>query len=86
MDDRGQTIGIARAFLFLAVAAFMIGLFFDRAGLGVIQSSQAAADNATAQQAAQWSSDFVGLLPLAALLIAMLSVIVIAILQRERIR
>jgi uncharacterized sodium:solute symporter family permease YidK len=86
MDQRGQAISLTRVFLYFGVAAFVIGVLFNEAGMAIIQGSQAAADSSQGQQAALWSQQFVELLPLFVMLSGLLSVIIAAVFQRERIR
>jgi TRAP-type C4-dicarboxylate transport system permease large subunit len=82
MNDRGQSIGIARFFLALMVGAIMYWiatLVTDP----LLAGSRNATNNATANQATQWFEQGVAAIPLAVTLIAFVGIIALSVFMRE---
>jgi hypothetical protein len=83
MNERAQSIGLARVFLYFGVGALVIGLLYNEFGAKILQNSQEAATNGTASQAVTWSQQAMNLWPIFVLLTGFLAVVVLAIYQRE---
>jgi len=83
MNERAQSIGLARVFLYFGVGALVIGLLYNEFGAEILANSQEAATNGTASQAVTWSQQAMGLWPIFVLLTGFLAVVVLAIYQRE---
>lgn len=85
MDNRAQAIGIGRFFLALGVGA-VVWWITDQVTDPVLSRAANSTNNATANQATTWFTDFVGLMPAIIAVLAFLSVVVLAVYQRELIR
>jgi hypothetical protein len=85
MDTRAQSIGIARFFLVLGVGAVCF-FIASQVTSPVLDRAHNSTTNATANQATVWFRDVIDLLPLLILFLALLSVIVLAVYQREVLR
>ena len=82
MDDRAQSIGIARFFLGLIVGAVCIWLM-NLITTPLLNRAANQTNNATANTATTWLSDWIGWLPIGILLISFMGLIVYAIFVRE---
>lgn len=85
MDARAQSIGIARFFLGLIVAAIMWWILQDTTDPVLTRANQTTT-NTTANQATQWFSQGVAWFPIFALLVSFMGLIVYAVYIRERRR
>lgn len=82
MNNRAQSIGLARTFLALGVFAILY-FIIDRITTPLLNHSTNATSNATANQATEWFRQGIGLLPAFVLVLAFFSVTVYAIYVRE---
>jgi len=85
MDNRAQSIGIARYFLSFGVAAVVYWIT-DLVTSPMLRQSRNVTNNATANQATQWFSESVSAMPLAFALISFLGIIALSVFQREVLR
>jgi len=83
MNERAQSIGLARVFLYFGVGALVIGLLYNEFGAKILANSEEAATNGTASQAVTWSQQAMNLWPIFVLITGFLAVVVLAIYQRE---
>lgn len=81
-NNRGISIGISQFLLTLAVGAIMLYLI-SQVSENVLPGAREATNNETANQGTAWIQQGVDLLPIVILLIAFLSLIVLAVYQRE---
>lgn len=84
-DTRGQSIGIARFFLSLIVAA-IVGWIVELVATPVLQGTLDASNNAQANEATNWFLTGVDYLPIAFMIIAFFGLITLSIFQREVLR
>lgn len=82
MDDRAQSIGISRLFLGLVVGAICY-FIAEQITTPVLDRAGNATTNATANQATEWFRAGVDLFPVIIAILAFLSVVVLAVIQRE---
>lgn len=82
MDNRAQSIGLARTFLALAVFA-ILNFIILKVTTPILDHSANATSNATANQATEWFRQGIGLLPAFVLVLAFFSVVVYAVYVRE---
>ena len=82
MDNRGQSIGIARYFLSLGVGAIVYWIT-DLVTTPILARSYNATNNETANQATQWFEQSVSAMPLAIALISMIGIIALSVFMRE---
>jgi uncharacterized membrane protein YhdT len=85
MDNRAQSIGIARFFLSLGVGAIVYWIA-DLVTTPVLAGAYNATGNATANQATQWFEQSVNAMPLAFALISFVGIIALSVFQREILR
>jgi len=85
MDNRAQSIGLARFLLSLIVAAPLTWILWQVSDR-ILPEAKNATSNGTANQATVWIQDGVQWFPVALLLISFFGVIVLAIYQRELLR
>lgn len=85
MDDRAQSIGLARFFISLVIGAF---IFFIVTTIREPLSKHATSmsNSQTATQGTGWLNTLIDYLPVVFLLIAFFGLLVLAIYQREVIR
>lgn len=82
MNERGQSIGIARFFLALGVGGVLYYIA-ERVTTPVLDRAGNTTTNATANQATMWMRDAVDLMPVLILVLAFLGGILLALWQRE---
>lgn len=85
MDNRGQSIGIARFFLALGVGAvvyWIVSLTTDP----IIAGSKNATTNATANQATRWFEQGIQAFPLVMTLVSVIGIIALSVFKREVLR
>jgi len=82
MDDRAQSIGIARFFLGLIVGAVCLWII-NKITSPLLNRAANQTSNATANTATTWLSDWIGWLPIAILLTSFLGLIVYSVFVRE---
>lgn len=85
MNNRGQSIGIARFFLSLGVAAVVYWIT-DLVSSPILDQSQNVTNNATANQATQWFEQSVTYMPLGFALISFIGIIALSVFMREALR
>ena len=82
MDNRAQSIGIARYILALTVGAVLIWIV-NLVSSPILAGATNSTNNAQANQATTWFSELVGFLPVAFVLISTTGIIVYAVFIRE---
>jgi ABC-type arginine transport system permease subunit len=82
MNSRGQSVGIGQFLLTLVVGGVVIYLVTVM-GKAILPGAQKATGNETANQATTWLQTVPDLLPIIILVIGFVSLIVLAIFQRE---
>lgn len=82
-DTRGQSIGISRFFLSVFVVGALVFWIVDELGTPMLTGAQNETANATANQASTWLLDFLDLMPILMLFIALIGSIILAIYRRE---
>jgi len=82
MDNRAQSIGLARFFLSLLVGVPVVWIVWKVTD-PILQGSKNATNNATANQATDWISQGVNWLPVWILLLSFMGIMILAIYQRE---
>lgn len=82
MDDRAQSIGIARFFMTIGVGAVCLFLL-TTVGDPMLNSSQNATNNATANMGTTYLSQAMDLAPFLIVLAALIGVVMLAVYQRE---
>lgn len=85
MDNRAQSVGLARFILSLIIGAPIIWIVGEITSPILTRATGATADS-KANQATQWIQQAIDYLPIAFLLIAFFGVIVLAVFQRELLR
>jgi hypothetical protein len=85
MNNRAQSIGIARYFLSFIVAAIVYWIA-DLTTDPILSQSYNVTNNATANQATQWFDAAVTNMPLAFALISFLGMIALSVFYREALR
>lgn len=86
MDDRAQSIGIARMLIAITLIGSICTFIAGQLAMPVLDRAHNATSNQTANQGTMWLKDAVGLIPLIILFIGFLSVIVLAVYRREVLR
>lgn len=82
MDERAQSIGIARLFLSLAVGA-IVYFILETVTDPILDRAGNATSNATANQATAWLRQGIDYAPAAIAMLTFISLVVLAIYQRE---
>jgi len=85
MNDRAQSIGIARYFLAFIVGAIVYWIA-DLVSSPILDGAYNATQNETARQATQWFEQSVSYMPLAMALISFLGMIALSVFYREALR
>lgn len=86
MDDRAQSIGIARFFLALVVGAFVFWIVSTVASPLLTEARATSADGSEGAQATEWIATAIDYFPMAVLFIAFFGLIALSIFQREMLR
>jgi len=82
MDNRAQSVGLARFVLSLIAAAPIVWIVWESTSR-ILPGAKNATNSTKANQATVWIQQGIDWLPLAFLLIAFFGIIVLAIFQRE---
>jgi len=85
MDNRAQSVGLARFILSLIAAAPIVWIVWESTSR-ILPGAKNAKNSTKANQATVWIQQGIDWLPLAFLLIAFFGIIVLAIFQREVLR
>lgn len=85
MDNRAQSIGIARFFLSLVAGAFVVWIVFEVTSPLLDRARETGSDERTVE-ATGWLTTGIDYLPLLFLLVAFFGLIALSIFQRERLR
>jgi len=82
MDDRGQSVGLARFILSLIGAAPVVWIVWETTGR-ILPGAKNATSHSQANQATTWIQDAIDYMPIWFLLVAFFGVVILAIFQRE---
>lgn len=85
MDDRAQSVGLARFVLSLIAAVPIVWIVWESTSR-ILPGAKAGTNHSKANQATVWIQDGIDWLPMAFLLVAFFGIIILAIYQREVLR
>jgi hypothetical protein len=85
MDNRAQSVGIARFILSLIAAAPIVWIVWQTTSR-ILPGAKNATSHSQANQATVWIQDGIDWLPVAFLLVAFFGIVILAIYQREVLR
>jgi len=85
MDNRAQSVGLAKFILSLIMAAPIVWIVWEVNGR-ILPGAKNATSNSTANQATSWLQQGTDWLPLAFLIISFLGLLLLSIYQRELLR
>lgn len=85
MDDRAQSIGVARFFLSLVGASFVVWIVWEVAN-PILEHARGKNVGQTGSQATEWMQSGVDFIAITFLVIAVFGLLVLSIYQREVLR